>query len=202
MGGWNSTLQAAWYVRQAHWARLCYIPFVIWCLWTTSTIWLLILASTSFMVGRVRAKENWKTSASCEYDRWMVETQLCKLRDTSDTFVGHLHLFVFRDNYEWAYVHSLCAYHVVRRPWDLFIRLRLVIPGTGTNLARLHPRTLLPARGTFFLNVGFWLRKYTAFLRVRTRYPHMVGIWEELDAPEHTEAWWVRDFRILSRRSP
>ena len=22
---------------------------------------------------------------SCEYDRWVVETQLCKLRDTSDT---------------------------------------------------------------------------------------------------------------------
>ena len=28
MGGWNSTLQAAWYVRHAHWARLCYVPFV------------------------------------------------------------------------------------------------------------------------------------------------------------------------------
>ena len=25
---------------------------------------------------------------SCEYDRWMVETQLCKLRDTSDTLIG------------------------------------------------------------------------------------------------------------------
>ena len=24
----------------------------------------------------------------CEYDRWVVETQLCKLRDTSDAFVG------------------------------------------------------------------------------------------------------------------
>ena len=37
MGGWNSTLQAAWYVRHAHWARLCYVPFVIWWLWITST---------------------------------------------------------------------------------------------------------------------------------------------------------------------
>ena len=24
-------------------------------------------------------------NVSCEYDRWVVETQLCKLRDTSDT---------------------------------------------------------------------------------------------------------------------
>ena len=52
MGGWNSTFQAAWYVRHAHWARLCYIPFEIWCLWITSTIWLLILSSTSVMLGR------------------------------------------------------------------------------------------------------------------------------------------------------
>ena len=38
MGGWNSTLQAAWYVsRIAHWGRLCYVPYVIlWCLWITS----------------------------------------------------------------------------------------------------------------------------------------------------------------------
>ena len=48
MGGWNSTLQAARYVRHAHWARLCYVPFVIWWLWITSTMWLLILSSTSF----------------------------------------------------------------------------------------------------------------------------------------------------------
>ena len=27
MGGSNSTLQSAWYIRHAHWARLCYIPF-------------------------------------------------------------------------------------------------------------------------------------------------------------------------------
>ena len=56
MGGWNSTLQAACYVRHAHWARLCYVPFVIqvWCLWITSTIWLLILISTICMVGRSR----------------------------------------------------------------------------------------------------------------------------------------------------
>ena len=49
MGGWNSTLQAAWYARHAHRARLCYVPFAIWCLWTKSTIWSLILSSTSFI---------------------------------------------------------------------------------------------------------------------------------------------------------
>ena len=53
IGGWNSTLQAAWYVRHAHWACLCYVPIeIIWCLWITSTIWLFILSSTSFTVGR------------------------------------------------------------------------------------------------------------------------------------------------------
>ena len=25
---------------------------------------------------------------SCEYDRWVIQTQLCKLRDTSDTLIG------------------------------------------------------------------------------------------------------------------
>ena len=27
-------------------------------------------------------------NVSCEYDQWVVESQLCKLRDTSDTLVG------------------------------------------------------------------------------------------------------------------
>ena len=54
MGGWNSSLQAAWYLRHAHWARLWFVPFVIWCLWIRSTIWMLILSSTSYMVGRSR----------------------------------------------------------------------------------------------------------------------------------------------------
>ena len=27
-------------------------------------------------------------NVSCEYDRWVVETQLCKLRDTLDTLTG------------------------------------------------------------------------------------------------------------------
>ena len=27
-------------------------------------------------------------NVSCEYDRWVVETQLCKVRDTADKFIG------------------------------------------------------------------------------------------------------------------
>ena len=29
LNGWNLALQAAWYIRHAHWARLCYIPFAV-----------------------------------------------------------------------------------------------------------------------------------------------------------------------------
>ena len=37
--GWNSTVQAAWYIRHAHRARLlCYMPFVVLCLWIKSTM--------------------------------------------------------------------------------------------------------------------------------------------------------------------
>ena len=32
---WNSTLQAAWYIRHVRWACLLYISFIMWCLWTT-----------------------------------------------------------------------------------------------------------------------------------------------------------------------
>ena len=49
-----STLQAAWSVRHAHWACLCYVPIETWCSWTTSTTWLLIISSTIFMVDRSR----------------------------------------------------------------------------------------------------------------------------------------------------
>ena len=38
--------------------------------------------------------KNWKTSAVSTTD-WMVETQLCKLRDTSDTFVGRACHFLY-----------------------------------------------------------------------------------------------------------
>ena len=47
-------LRNTWYLWYADLARLCYVPFVIWCLWNKSAIWLLILSSTSFMVGRSR----------------------------------------------------------------------------------------------------------------------------------------------------
>ena len=83
MGGWNSTLQAAWYVRHAHWARLCYIPFVIWCLWIKPAAWLLIPSSTSFMAGRSRNLYFIKIlkNVICEYEQWVIETQLCKLHN-------------------------------------------------------------------------------------------------------------------------
>ena len=74
-GGWNSTLQAAWHVRLAHWARLCYVLFVIWCSWITCTKWLLILSSTSFMIGRSRVFYmcSWKVlvgdSPGCHQDQ-------------------------------------------------------------------------------------------------------------------------------------
>ena len=45
-------------------------------MWTKPTIWLLILSVS---------KKNRQTSATCEYNRWVVETRLHKLRDTSDT---------------------------------------------------------------------------------------------------------------------
>ena len=37
--------------------------------------------------GFYKKMENWKTSAVSTTD-WMVEPKLCKMRDTSDTFVG------------------------------------------------------------------------------------------------------------------
>ena len=37
--------------------------------------------------GLVDVIKNWK-NVSCEYDQRVVETQLCKLRDTSDTLIG------------------------------------------------------------------------------------------------------------------
>ena len=46
LNGWNSTLQAAWYIRHARWACLFYISFIIWCLWTKPTIRWLILSFT------------------------------------------------------------------------------------------------------------------------------------------------------------
>ena len=39
------------------------------------------LVTTSFFNKKLK-------NVSCEYDRWVVETQLCKLRDTSDTLIG------------------------------------------------------------------------------------------------------------------
>ena len=46
LNGWNSTLQAAWYIRHVRWTCLFYISFIIWFLWAKPTIWLLILSFT------------------------------------------------------------------------------------------------------------------------------------------------------------
>ena len=46
LNGWNSNLQAAWYIRHVRWTCLFYISFIIWFLWTKPTIWLLILSFT------------------------------------------------------------------------------------------------------------------------------------------------------------
>ena len=40
---------AAWYITHARWACLIYVSFIIWCLWTTPTIWWLILNFTIFL---------------------------------------------------------------------------------------------------------------------------------------------------------
>ena len=54
MSSWNSTLQPAWYVRHALRALVVLYSIGNVVLWIKSTIWLFILSSTSFMVGRSR----------------------------------------------------------------------------------------------------------------------------------------------------
>ena len=44
-------------------------------------------------------------NVSCEYDRWVVETQLCKLRDTLDTLIGR-HCAMFQLKY------GVCELHL------------------------------------------------------------------------------------------
>ena len=129
MGGWNSTLQAAWYVRHAHWASLCYVPIEIWCFVNYIYYYYDMVSDTQFhkFYGKPFARvlylflmedigrwlpwvlpgstgrfyqddvahhhysffiKSWKTSA-VSTAVWMVGTQLCKLRGTSDTFVQY-----------------------------------------------------------------------------------------------------------------
>ena len=54
LNGWNSTLQAAWYIRHVRWTCLFYVPFIIWCSWIKPTIWLLVLSFTIFTEGRLK----------------------------------------------------------------------------------------------------------------------------------------------------
>ena len=44
-------------------------------------------SSTHVQSDKVLTMFNLK-NVSCEYNRWVVETQLCKLRDSSDTAIG------------------------------------------------------------------------------------------------------------------
>ena len=85
MSRWLSTLQAAWYVRHAHWARLCYIPIALWCLWIKSTIWLLILSSASFMVGRSRVFRKKITFAR----PMTMETRCCPKKSFNFKYTRH-----------------------------------------------------------------------------------------------------------------
>ena len=45
LNGWNSTLQAVWYIRHVRWTCLFYISYQIWFLLTKPTVWLLIPGS-------------------------------------------------------------------------------------------------------------------------------------------------------------
>ena len=49
-GGWNSTLQAAWYIRRVRWMCLFYISFTLWFMWAKPKIWSLILSFTQKLV--------------------------------------------------------------------------------------------------------------------------------------------------------
>ena len=49
LNGWNSTLQAVWYIIHVRWTCLFYVSFIIPArfLWTKPTIWLSILSFTT-----------------------------------------------------------------------------------------------------------------------------------------------------------
>ena len=47
LNGWNSTLQAVWYIRHVRWTCLFY-TFIVWFLWTKPKLWLLILSFTKY----------------------------------------------------------------------------------------------------------------------------------------------------------
>ena len=38
LNGWNTTLQAAWYIRNVRWTCLFYISFIIWCWFSTTHV--------------------------------------------------------------------------------------------------------------------------------------------------------------------
>ena len=48
-------------------------------------------------------------NVSCEYDRWVVETQLCKLREMSDKLIGRA-CAMFQLKY--LYKYGVCELHI------------------------------------------------------------------------------------------
>ena len=84
--GWNSTLQAAWYIRHVRWTCLFCISYRIWCLWTNPTIWLLIPSFTNFTEGRSRVFFRFQKHAAqlipvgfCSIPSENVKTAVCDL---------------------------------------------------------------------------------------------------------------------------
>ena len=78
VNGWNSTLQAAWYIRYLH--KLSFARVLCIILMKDIGRWLPWMHF--FFI------KNWKTSA-VSTTMWMVETQLCKLRGTSDIYINY-----------------------------------------------------------------------------------------------------------------
>ena len=68
LNGWNSTLQAVWYIRHVRWTCLFYTgtSFIIWFLWSKPTILLLMLSFT-----KNRSRVFYGIFYPCEGGRWL-----------------------------------------------------------------------------------------------------------------------------------
>ena len=78
-------------------------------------------------------------NVSCEYDRWVVETQLCKLRGTSDTFVGRA----------CAMFHDMCVMVFVIYIYDMVV---------DTQFHKFHGRPFARILYVFLMkDIGRWL---------------------------------------------
>ena len=98
LNGWNSTLQAAWYIRHVRWVCLFYISFMIRCLWTKPTKWLLILSFTNLTEVR---KKNEKRQLWVRPIEWLKLNFASCVVYISDTFVwGAYCTFIFYKIYQ------------------------------------------------------------------------------------------------------